>query len=65
MTIAIEGYLHYYEDSQSILKNIKDVMTVNWFASKHKENLRTLNQRDHDLNKNLERNYNNIVNGLA
>lgn len=63
--IAAEGYLHYYEDDQKILKDIKINMTKDWYASQHKKNRRILNQREKELNKELTLNFKDVENGLS
>jgi len=63
--IAIEGYLHYYEDHQDILKDLKKEQTASWYANQHKKNRRILNQREKDLNKDLSLNFSDLQQDLS
>ena len=62
--ITIEGYLHYYEDDQTILRDIKQNMTKQWYATQHKKNRRLLNEREKELNKELTLNFKDVEAGL-
>jgi len=63
--IAATNYIHYYENHQNILKNIKQNMNVDWYSNQHRKNRRLLNQRERDLNKDLSLNFNQIQNDLS
>ena len=64
--IAVEGYIHYYEDSEGVvLKDIKQSMNIDWYAGQHRKNRKLLNQRENDLNKDLSLNFQEIQNDLS